>query len=115
MYSVASKDDYVPPAVKEKKKTKGGKMGIATQPEVTTESAAAADASSSTADDEWSQDQQVREAIVASRQNLIPSFPWIASGWRERGAIEGKEGMKFCIIAQRSNSPSCTLGRKRTI
>ena len=64
---MASKDDYVPPAVKEKKKTKGGKMGNATATAEGagggngTESAAAtADASSSIAE-EWSQEQQVRE------------------------------------------------------
>ena len=29
----------------------------------------------------------------ATLQNLIPSFPWIAPGWRAR------EGIKFCSIA----------------
>ena len=35
-------------------------------------------------------------AKVARWQNLIPSFPWIAPGWR---AIQGKEGIKFCSVA----------------
>ena len=62
MYSVASKDDYVPPAVKEKKKTKGGKMGNAAATATAAEGTGngTADAASSTAD-EWSQEQQVRE------------------------------------------------------
>ena len=35
--------------------------------------------------------------IVARWQNLIPSFPWIAPGWRVGGgAIQGKEEIKFC-------------------
>ena len=33
---------------------------------------------------------------VARWQNLIPSFPWIAPGWR---AIQGKKGIKFCSVA----------------
>ena len=37
--------------------------------------------------------------IVARWQNLIPSFPWIAPGWRAWGAIQGKEGIKFCSVA----------------
>ena len=37
---------------------------------------------------------------VARWQNLIPSFPWIAPGWRAwGGAIQGKEGIKFCSVA----------------
>ena len=36
---------------------------------------------------------------VARWQNLIPSFPWIAPGWRAWGAIQGKEGIKFCSAA----------------
>ena len=36
---------------------------------------------------------------VARWQNLIPSFPWIAPGWRAWGAIQGKEGIKFCSVA----------------
>ena len=43
--------------------------------------------------------------MVARWQNLIPSFPWIAPGWRGGGAIQGKEGIKFCSVAQRSHSP----------
>ena len=35
----------------------------------------------------------------AALQNLIPSFPWIAPGWRAGGAIQGKEGIKFCHLA----------------
>ena len=40
----------------------------------------------------------------ASLQNLIPSFPWIAPGWRaphvlHPGLIQGKEGIKFCHLA----------------
>ena len=38
-------------------------------------------------------------AEVARWQNLIPSFPWIAPGWRAWGAIQGKEGIKFCSVA----------------
>ena len=37
--------------------------------------------------------------MVARWQNLIPSFPWIAPGWRAWGAIQGKEGIKFCSVA----------------
>ena len=36
---------------------------------------------------------------VAKWQNLIPCFPWIAPGWRGGGAIQGKEGIKFCHLA----------------
>ena len=36
---------------------------------------------------------------VARWQNLIPSFLWIAPGWRAWGAIQGKEGVKFCSVA----------------
>ena len=36
---------------------------------------------------------------VARWQNWIPSFPWIAPGWRVGGAIQGKEGIKFCSVA----------------
>ena len=58
---MASKDDYVPPAVKEKKKTKGGKLGNATvEGSGSNATESAVDASSSAAD-EWSQEQQVRE------------------------------------------------------
>ena len=39
------------------------------------------------------------ENKVARWQNLIPSFPWIAPGWRVGGAIQGKEGIKFCSVA----------------
>ena len=54
---MASKDDYVPPEVKEKKKTKGGKLGNV----ASTEAAAASEAAValSPASDEWSQEQQV--------------------------------------------------------
>ena len=44
-----------------------------------------------------------RQAAIATMvtrwQNLIPSFPWIAPGWRAWGAIQGKEGIKFCSAA----------------
>ena len=43
-----------------------------------------------------------RDDNVARWQNLIPSFPWIAPGWRARGcggAIQGKEGITFCSVA----------------
>ena len=45
--------------------------------------------------------RKVKEIItsVARWQNLIPSFPWIAPGWRAGGAIQGKEGIKFCSAA----------------
>ena len=36
---------------------------------------------------------------VARWQNLIPSFPWIAPGWRAGGAIQGNNGIKFCSLA----------------
>ena len=39
------------------------------------------------------------QVSVARRQNLILSFPWIAPGWRVGGAIQGKEGIKFCRVA----------------
>ena len=32
-------------------------------------------------------------------QNLIPSFPWIATPPVHPGAIQGKEGIKFCHLA----------------
>ena len=35
----------------------------------------------------------------ASLQNLIPSFPWIAPPALHPGAIQGKEGIKFCHLA----------------
>ena len=35
---------------------------------------------------------------VARWQNLIPSFPLIAPGWRAEGAIQGREGIKFCRV-----------------
>ena len=35
---------------------------------------------------------------VARWQNLIPSFPWIVPGWRDGGAIHGKEGIQFCSV-----------------
>ena len=41
---------------------------------------------------------------VARWQNLIPSFPCIAPGWRAWGAIQGKEGIKFCSVAEWSHS-----------
>ena len=40
----------------------------------------------------------------ATLQNLIPSFPWIAPHALHPGAIQGKEGIKFCHLA--------TLNRK---
>ena len=44
--------------------------------------------------------QRVGTTISVARwQNLIPSFPWIAPGWRVGGAIQGKEGIKFCSAA----------------
>ena len=39
------------------------------------------------------------KSSVARWQHLIPSFPWIAPGWRAGGAIQGKEGIKFCGAA----------------
>ena len=39
------------------------------------------------------------EIKVARWQSLIPSFPWIAPGWRAWGAIQGKEGIKLCSAA----------------
>ena len=39
------------------------------------------------------------KSSVARWQNLIPSFPWNAPGGREEGAIQGKEGIKFCSVA----------------
>ena len=39
-------------------------------------------------------------SMVARWQNLIPSFPLIAPGWRAwGGAIQGKEGIQFCSVA----------------
>ena len=35
----------------------------------------------------------------AALQNLIPSFPWIAPHALHPGAIQGKEGIKFCHLA----------------
>ena len=35
----------------------------------------------------------------ATLQNLIPSFPWIAPPALHPGAIQGKEGIKFCHLA----------------
>ena len=32
-------------------------------------------------------------------QNVIPSFPWIAPHALHPGAIQGKEGIKFCHLA----------------
>ena len=43
----------------------------------------------------------------ATLQNLIPSFPWIAPPHAlHPGAIQGKEGIKFCL--------SGNLGQKRS-
>ena len=42
----------------------------------------------------------VSQAVrVARWQNLIPSFPWIAPGWRAWGRNPQKEGIKFCSVA----------------
>ena len=35
----------------------------------------------------------------AALQNLVPSFPWIAPHALHPGAIQGKEGIKFCYLA----------------
>ena len=35
----------------------------------------------------------------AALQNLIPSFPWIATHTLHPGAIQGKKGIKFCHLA----------------
>ena len=35
---------------------------------------------------------------VARWQNWIPSFPWIAPGWRGGGATQGKEGQSHIIL-----------------
>ena len=51
---------------------------------------------------------------------MIPSFPWIAPGWR-KGAqsnpdtIEGKEVIKLCSAAYRSHSTSSPKGQTHTI
>ena len=42
---------------------------------------------------------QTPEAKVARWQNLISSFPWIRQGGGHGGAIQGKEGIKFCSVA----------------
>ena len=36
---------------------------------------------------------------MAALQNLIPSFPWIVPPTLYPGAIQGKEGIKFCHLA----------------
>ena len=39
---------------------------------------------------------------VARWQNLIPSFPWIAPGWRAGpgSAIQGMERIQFCSVVK---------------
>ena len=53
--------------------------------------------------DDDDDDNDIRKLLiqvkVARWQNLIPSFPWIAPGWRAWGAIQGQEGIKFCRAA----------------
>jgi len=83
-YTVASKDDYVPPEVKEKKKTKGGKLGNVASTEDT--AASEASAASSPAADEWSQEQQV------ALESALAQFPkGSAERWeRIAGKVPGK-------------------------
>ena len=42
----------------------------------------------------------------ATLQNLIPSIPWIAPPPSTNGAIQGKEGIKFCHLATLRNLPA---------
>ena len=44
----------------------------------------------------------------ATLQNLIPSFPWIAPHALHPGAIQGKEGTKFCHLATLLGLPLST-------
>ena len=46
----------------------------------------------------------------AALQNLIPSSPWIAPLALHPGAIQGKEGIKFCHLATLSRE---TMERRR--
>ena len=49
----------------------------------------------------WAKNHGRSEVIVhsvARWQNLTPSFPWIAPGWRARGPIQGKKGINFCSV-----------------
>ena len=48
----------------------------------------------------------------AALQNVIPSFPWIASHALHPGAIQGKEGIQFCHLATLCSGPG--LGEKST-
>ena len=41
----------------------------------------------------------------ATLQNLIPSFPWIAPHALHPGAIQGKEGIKFCYLVTQVTVP----------
>ena len=41
----------------------------------------------------------------AALQNLIPSFPWTAPHALHPGAIQGKEGIKFCHLATLKPGP----------
>ena len=46
----------------------------------------------------------------ATLQNLIASFPWIALHALHPGAIQGKEGIKFCHLATlMSKSATCDV------
>ena len=48
----------------------------------------------------WIAGSGAKVAKVARWQKLIPSFPWIVPGWKlVVGAIQGKEGIKFCSVA----------------
>ena len=46
----------------------------------------------------------------ATLQNLIPSFPWIVPHALHPGAIQGMEGIKFCLLATLNIAP---LGSER--
>ena len=43
--------------------------------------------------------KNVKVNKVSRWQNLIPSFPWIAPGWRAWGRNPSKEGIQFCSAA----------------
>ncbi len=69
VYTVASKEEYVPPvAVREKKKTKGGKMGIVETDEKAADENGEGEAAAPTSDD-WSQQQQV------ALESALQQFP----------------------------------------
>ena len=49
---------------------------------------------------------------VARWQNWTPSFPLIVPGGRALSAIQGKEGLQFCSVAQRSNRPEAIRAKR---